>query len=48
MKTYPKMKNVEGGVVATAEERKAEEEEEEKSDRMVAQVFDAPMGDDDQ
>ena len=40
MKTYPKMKRVEGGG-ASAEDRTAEEEEEEeKSEKMVAQVFD--------
>ena len=39
MKTYPKMKRVEG-VGASAEDRTAEEEEEEKSEKMVAQVFD--------
>ena len=43
MKTYPKMKKLEGNGAPTAEERRAEEEEEEKSERMSAQVFDSSI-----
>ena len=38
MKTYPKIKRVEGG--GTSAEDCMAEEEEEKSEKMVAQVFD--------
>ena len=45
MKTYPKVKRVEGDGTSTAEDRKAEEEEEAKSDLMVAQVFEEQPAD---